>query len=617
MKQFQFDFNSISSLKRNLEKINLWRKAKVYSCVFFQIYSDTLDRGQIDVVCEIISQSFPDAFYMGCSTNGNIIEGSLSSASISVVCSVLEYPTTKLKLLQYPLFEDTALDVVASLEKELNVNPWVKAVEMQMTIRGMSMTPFCEALSKLRPDVQIFGGGAFNPNLNSDEACVFSSVGGCTSKGVVFLLVGGDDFYVQVNHVTGWKPLGKEFLVTRAKGATLYELDGKPAYEAYYRYLNIANDENFFNNTLEFPFFYQHNGINILRAPIASNPDGSLTMTSDIDENVKARIAYGDPWTILHSIRTDGLKVREFRPEIIKIFSCAARRTYWGKAEISKETLPLQTIAPASGFYTSSEFMRNGIHVNQHNVTLVIAAMRESTGNEDASFDMDEERFSGKVSMINRLATFIDAATQELAEVNGMLSVMAVTDPLSNLFNRGEIQRRIIQCVSQKIPGCLVMLDIDNFKQINDEFGHQEGDEVIRGIADVMRKVSDESGLSGIMAHNSALSDINGLYASTGAENIDNGFSRNILKTQPPIGRWGGEEFMVLLENVPLEKAAEFAEKIRRAFNDIAFKLAGHRSVSVGVTKIKEGENADVACIRVDQALYKAKMNGKNRVVIL
>ncbi|WP_297701399.1 diguanylate cyclase [uncultured Fibrobacter sp.] len=617
MKQFQFDYHSITSLKRDLDKINLWCKSKALSHVVFQIYSDSLDRGQIDLVCDVVSQSFPKAICMGCSTNGNIIEGRLSKASISIVCTIFEYPTTQVKLLQYTLNAETALSVVDEIKQEIKANPWVKAVELQLTIRGMSMTPFCDAFQDVDPSIAIFGGGAFNPDLNRNDACVFSNVKGYSEGGVIALLIGGENFYTYTTHITGWKPLGREFLVTKAKQAILYELDGKPAYEAYYRYLNILKDEHFFNNTLEFPFFYKHHGINILRAPISCNDDGSLVMTADIDENVKARLAYGDPWTILASVRKDGAKIGEFNPEVIKVFSCAARRTFWGKEEISNETLPLQSLAATSGFYTSSEFLRTGEYVNQHNVTLVIAAMREGRGGEHYDLDMAQESFSGKVSMINRLATFIDAATQELAEANEKLSLMAITDPLSSLFNRGEIQRRISLCTEKKISGCLVMLDIDNFKQINDNFGHQEGDNVIKGISYVMRRVADECGLSGVNAHDIKFDDIDGMYADIAVEDFDGAPKFKIFNVKTPIGRWGGEEFMVLLQEASKDAAIDFAERVRKAFNEIAFEKAGHRSVSIGVTEIKDGECADEACVRVDQALYRAKDGGKNRVVVI
>lgn len=617
MKQFQFDYHSITSLKRDLDKINLWCRSKVISHVVFQIYSDSLDRGQIDLVCDVVSQSFPDAICMGCSTNGNIIEGRLSSASISIVCTIFEYPTTKIKLLQFTLNSETVFDVVEEVKKEICANPWVRAVEMQLTIRGMSMTPFCDAFKDIDPSIAIFGGGAFNPDLMRNDACIFSNVKGYSEQGVIFLLIGGEDFNIYTTYVAGWKPLGREFLVTKAKGALLYELDGKPAYDAYFRYLNIMKDEDFFYNTLEFPFFYMHNGINILRAPISCNDDGSLVMTSDIDENVKARLAYGDPWTILASVRQVGRKIGEFNPEIIKVFSCAARRTFWGKDEISNETLPLQSLASTSGFYTSSEFLRTDGFVNQHNVTLVIASMREGRGGDSFELEMAQESFSGKVSMINRLATFIDAATQELAEANEKLALMAITDPLSSLFNRGEIQRRINKSVAEKIPGCLAMIDIDNFKQINDNYGHKEGDNVIKGVSYVIRKVLDETGLSDISASDVRASEVFETSETLSSCGVDANLTQDIHNVKTPVGRWGGEEFMVLLQGVPIESAIDFANKVCRAFNELSFEKAGNRSMSVGVTEIRAGESSDEACVRVDQALYKAKDEGKNRVVVL
>ncbi|MBR3852074.1 MAG: FIST C-terminal domain-containing protein [Fibrobacter sp.] len=356
MKQFQFDYHSITSLTRDLEKVRLWYKSKSCSNVVFQIYSDSLDRGQMELVSNVITRTIPHAICMGCSTNGNIIEGRLSSATISIVCTILEKPTTKVKLLQYTLNGETALEVVENIKREVKENPWVKGVELQLTIRGMSLTPLCDALHDVDESIAIFGGGAFNPDLSKNDACVFSNVGGYSERGILVLLIGGEDLHIYTTHIAGWKPLGREFLVTKAQNALLFELDGKPAYEIYYRYLKILNDEHFFANTLEFPFFYKHNGIDILRAPVHCNEDGTLVMTSDIDENVKARLAYGDPWTILDCIRKDGKKIGEFKPDIIKVFSCAARRSFWGKKKSVTRRFPSRALHPRRVFILPANF---------------------------------------------------------------------------------------------------------------------------------------------------------------------------------------------------------------------------------------------------------------------
>lgn len=584
MKQFQFEFSGVGKLKKELDKIKQWRMSKVTSSVVFSIYAENTDREQIELASEIIESEMPDALYLGCSTNGTITEGRLSDSPFVVVCTVCEYPSTQAHLLQYTLTEDSAIDVVENLKKELEKRPWVKAIELLATLRGMSMTPFCEACNDINPDIQIFGGGAFNIDINNDNACVFSKAKGYSEKGVIFLLTGGDDLIVHTTHITGWKPLGREFHVTKANGSILQELDGKPAYDAYYKYLNIPNNEHFFYNTLEFPFFYKHHGINILRAPIASNDDGSLTMTSNIEQDVYARIAYGDPWTILNCIEEGGREIAKFQPEILKVFSCAARRTFWGNDEISKETGPFQSIAPTSGFYTSGEFLRCENELIQHNVTLVIAAMREGAIEETSQFKMSSETFSGKVSMINRLATFIDAATAELAEANQKLAKMAIEDSLTTLYNRAETQRRIISALKQfneankKVS--LIMMDIDNFKMVNDTYGHKEGDNVILGLTKVIKEV--------VQKHNPEAS----------------------------CGRWGGEEFMVVLPDVDCEKAAEIANEIRTTFAAIMFPMARRKTISIGVVEALRGESADMVCVRVDSALYEAKNNGKNQVYI-
>ena len=583
MKQFQFEYTSIGKLKRELDKINQWRKSKVVSSVIFEFYAEDTDRSQIELACEIIDKEVPDAIYMGCSSNGNIIEGGLSASPIGVVCTICEFPSTRTKLLHYVLTAETVDDVAADLKRQIAKNPWVKAVSMLVTIRGMSMTPFCDAFTDINPEIKMFGGGAFNPDVNNDETCVFSKIRGYTSKGVVFLLIGGEDLYVMSTFITGWKPLGREFKVTKADGCFLQELDGRPAYEAYYRYLNIANDEHFFNNTLEFPFFYRHHGIDILRAPIASNEDGSLTMTADIENGVAARIAYGDPWTILESIQQDGRHIADFQPEIIKVFSCAARRTYWGDEEISKETFPLQSVAPTSGFYTSGEFLKTDGYLNQHNVTLVLAALREGARDSSVHFEMQNERFAGKISMINRLATFIDAATMELEVANKKLAEIAVSDSLTGLLNRGEIQRRIVENLNlykkSKQTFSLIMFDIDYFKKVNDTFGHKEGDAVILKLTEIARNV--------------------------------------ILELAPngSVGRWGGEEFMALLPDFNSDKAVRIAEVVRSTFAAVDFPMAHHKTISVGVTETLSNDSVDSLLVRVDAALYDAKENGRNRIV--
>ncbi len=613
MKQFQFNYSGEKQLRKLLGRIRAWceseKALKTGAPPLFHVFSVTLDKTAVTNICRIIHEEMPEAEYIGCSTNGNILQGELSRADISVILTVFEAPSTQIEVLQYPLTEENDIEVTDALIREVEARPWVKAVELLTTIRGMSMTGFCENLQNLRPDVSVFGGGALSGDMNENTAFVFS---GCRNyltenkfvhlqeNGVVFVLYGGEDLNVYTRYVTGWKPLGRELEITRAEHSVLKELDGKPAFETYYRYLNIPNDENFFINTLEFPFHFRYHGIDILRAPVSSNEDGSIVMTSDIQENVKARIAYGDPRTILNTIREEGRRMEGFCPETITIFSCAARRAFWGDKKIGSESRPFQSLAPTSGFFTSGEFLRTKRYVNQHNVTLVIVAMREGRLQEGKSsvFIMEGDEKAGTVSMVHRMATFINAAAEDLREANRLLQQSAVTDALTRLLNRGETQRRI-NTLGQDSSSVfsLIMVDLDNFKRVNDTCGHQIGDKVLTGLADYLKQM------------------IGAEYPDSTFEEVRERILNNDL-TSYFAGRWGGEEFMVVLPGTDVSKAGRFAEKLRAGFAKIEFEEAGRQTMSLGVTEYVPGEDVDDLCYRVDAALYEAKHRGKNCVEV-
>ena len=589
MRQFQFEYRETEIFTKQLSDFKKQCDADKITASLFQIYSEVLEEEVIRSVCDSIEQFFPDTPYMGCSTSGNIIDCELSH-DITVVCTVFELPDTQLKLFQYDLTKEPVDDITAAVVEETKKNPWVKAIEMFFTIPEGSTTQFCDGLKDIAPEIQIFGGVSCSDDITSDDCLVFSKNGGFSKSSVIIVFYGGDDFHVESINVTGWKPLGRKFHVTKSEGCVLQELDGIPAYDVYHKYLNIKNDENFFYNTLEFPLFYEHNDTTILRTPVASNADGSIIMTSDIDIGSVVRISYGDPKTIIESIEYDSQKIAEFGPELLHIFSCAARRTFWTTKEPTYEIYPFKEISPSSGFFSHGEFLRTNGNLNQHNVTLVIAAMREGEKKvQTVQADRQDKRALSQIPLVSRLATFISVTSLELEEmnkqlefVNEKLKAAAIIDGLTGLFNRQEIQSQIEQALGRigEEKFSLVMLDIDNFKQVNDTYGHQEGDTVIIGLADLLR------GERTARLHNISS------------------------------GRWGGEEFMMLLHNTDDSAAAYIADLIRQCFANTDFPGIRPQTVSLGVTQAKEEDTLDTLCTRVDMALYKAKKSGKNRVVV-
>lgn len=163
--------------------------------------------------------------------------------------------------------------------------------------------------------------------------------------------------------------------------------------------------------------------------------------------------------------------------------------------------------------------------------------------------------------------------------VQNKLEMMAHYDNLSGLLNRtafySAFEKALENAKRYQRPVALLMLDLDRFKLINDTFGHDAGDEVIKK------------------------------------------FARNMLATVRNgdfAARIGGEEFVVLAPETHLNAAEALAERIRSSVLDIDFPQGFHISVSIGIALYREGDTLDTLLKRSDQAMYKAKQNGRNRV---
>ena len=563
--------------------------------VLVHVFNDTAQHNASDELVSVLHNKRPKALYVGCSTSGNICDGALVEGELpnsSAIVNVFEDPSTQIEVLQFPLNRDNRMETAEAIRNAVEERPWVKAIEMITTLIDVGMAEFCDEARLLPEDIVIFGGGALSIetlNMWAGLPYVFSSSGENSGSSIVLALYGGENFHVQTQTIYGWKPLGRTLTITSAEGPVLHELDGKPAFERYRHYLSLENDEHFSEKSILFPLAIDQDGQSVIKAPVNVSEDGSITLTSDLAPYHKTcRIAYGDPGTILRSIRESSEVIQGFDPQGILVYSCAARRMYWGDENISRETLPMQSIAPTAGFYTGGEFARQGGRLLHHNVTIVIAGIREGepsgAGQEGVSIDATE--FTRQMEIVNSLAAFVGVTSEELEDAYDQLKVLAMTDGLTGLLNRREIDERISDAIAacedspETPPASLVMLDIDDFKKVNDAYGHKAGDEVLKGLGTLLLSLADKAGV---------------------------GFS----------GRWGGEEFMVLLPSTTLAEARVFAGQVRNAFAAKDFPLSGRHTVSVGVAQALPGETSDLACQRVDKALYAAKKQGKDCVVAM
>jgi diguanylate cyclase (GGDEF)-like protein/PAS domain S-box-containing protein len=171
----------------------------------------------------------------------------------------------------------------------------------------------------------------------------------------------------------------------------------------------------------------------------------------------------------------------------------------------------------------------------------------------------------------------------ERKQTEGELELAAMYDPLTGLMNRRfiseNLKHEISRCLRSENPFSLVLGDLDHFKSVNDQYGHECGDELLKHVT---RLLSDS------------------------------------VRAQDMVSRWGGEEFLILLPDTRLNGARVLAKKLRREVEDNSFFYNGHgitMTISFGVSECDCRESPDVCIRAADKKLYEAKKRGRNRVV--
>ena len=184
----------------------------------------------------------------------------------------------------------------------------------------------------------------------------------------------------------------------------------------------------------------------------------------------------------------------------------------------------------------------------------------------------------------------LEDANQEISTLRDQLQQserIAIIDPLTQVFNRRAFDRHLSQSldsVASAINVCLIILDLDHFKSFNDGYGHQIGDRVLERTGELLQEYSSANTFT---------------------------------------ARYGGEEFAIILTDTTIDTAGEVAESLRQRIQTLRLKVKSSNTIlnnisaSFGVTAYQPGDTMESIIERADQALYKAKENGRNRVEVL
>ncbi len=241
------------------------------------------------------------------------------------------------------------------------------------------------------------------------------------------------------------------------------------------------------------------------------------------------------------------------------------------------------------GFWTENIMQIGGVL----EVLLLSIALGERINEEKRQRILVEQNLSTSLEEKVLIRTLeLNQALEQLETANAILDKMSFTDSLTQIANRRSFDNQIkVEYKSTRrggFPLALIMLDIDHFKRVNDTYGHQVGDRILKGVAEILCSVA--------------------------------------TRPRDSVFRYGGEEFAILLSNTPLLGAINVAEKVRRAIETSPFMVDGTScalTISAGVS-VLDPAAADTSAHdlndfirRADSRLYQAKANGRNRVEAL
>lgn len=169
----------------------------------------------------------------------------------------------------------------------------------------------------------------------------------------------------------------------------------------------------------------------------------------------------------------------------------------------------------------------------------------------------------------------------KLRRLNRELNRLYQTDTLTGLYNRGRINSQfpleIERAHRHGRPFSVLMVDFDHFKLVNDRFGHLVGDKVLVGFAEIARQT---------------------------------------VRSLDSLGRWGGEEFLILCPETDLDQARQLGERLRNNTRNASFPTGRTETISVGVATFQKGDDMNSLLRRTDDALYQAKNQGRDRVCL-
>lgn len=580
--QKTFKFTDTESLEKMLADIRSdpdYQTAGDHVLIFF---SPEVDEERITSQLKRIKECLPDLKVFGMGLLGPLTKDMVLPLD-TTICSLLLFQTSHVKICTYDCHQMTPRMAAGMFLRDTKDIHDLRGIFFSSSDASLLPEDFIDGVSEACPDIPIFGGQAGARDIASQDTWVFRGTK-ILRRHILAVAFYGPDLHVDSLLNFGWHPLGKWHVITETAGdGRIISIDNQPALDLYKWYLGFAANRSFYENNSAFPLLEKTGNIYSARIPYRFLEDGSLYMTVRMPEGAKVSLSYTRESFLFQNSLKVANEMAAFQPQAIIMICCLNRRLFMGNQGSSREIDYFRKFMPQllCG-YGMSEVYRVGPDGGVMNSTMIVTGLREGEPASGAlvqkirDLELEQKKESGYYSMSERLVTFLERTTQELHDTIRRLSEIAGSDQLTGVANRRMLDQEVGKLLEECRKGhscCALMYDIDYFKQVNDTYGHKIGDQVLCEMTDFVRKQ---------------------------------------LRETDVIGRWGGEEFMVLLRDISINDVVPIAERIRRRVDEHSFALVGHVTISIGVVAVHQDDDLDSLFSRLDHLLYVSKRRGRN-----
>ncbi|ADN10118.1 sensor domain-containing diguanylate cyclase [Sulfurimonas autotrophica] len=555
-------FNMLFQDEKSLDEFITLHPIDEAKNLFVQIFSGVVDIDIFMKISRILKEKLPHANIIGTTTNGEIFDGEMLEEGV-----VLSFGVFKSSKVMSKLYKFDKTFNLEDIKNDLIFDDTKAMIIFSDGLKSDAET-FLKSVCNLKPEMVIAGGRAGDKEFK--QTYVFTEEE-LTDNGCVIATISSNDLIVNSDYIFQWTAVGREMEVTKTKDNVLYELDGIPIIDIYRKYLGEDVVKNMPASCMPFPLVLNKEVLLVARDPVGVTNDNGLIFGGKFEEGDKVRFSFANIEDLISNLDVYFEKFQSIPAEAVYVYSCVARKALL-QNKLMDEINILNSLAPAVGFFTFGEFFHSRKIVELLNVTTTFMMLSESK--KVLKKKLKKGALNHFDPIRKALTNLVKVTTQELENIS-------THDSLTSLYNRSEYKR----ILEKKIKSAqrygdkfgLIMMDIDFFKRVNDKYGHNVGDEVLKIFASILKEYVREDDF---------------------------------------VARWGGEEFIIIANHAGNKELEKLTKKLQKEIAKTSFAPAPQLCASFGLTAYIAGDTEESIFKRVDDALYMAKQTGRDKYII-